>query len=49
MNVKNVFLQGTLELEVYMTLPPDHKLEINSNLACKHKKSIYGLKQSPRV
>ena len=49
MDVKNAFLQGTLEEEVYMTLPPGHKLETNSNLACRLNKSIYGLKQSPRA
>jgi Reverse transcriptase (RNA-dependent DNA polymerase) len=49
MDVKNTFLQGTLEEEVYMTLPPDHAKENYSNLICRLKKSIYGLKQSPRV
>ena len=49
MDVKNTFLQGTLEEEVYMTLPPGHKLETNPNLACRLNKSIYGLKQSPRA
>jgi Reverse transcriptase (RNA-dependent DNA polymerase) len=49
MDVKNAFLQGTLEEEVYMNVPPGHKLENIPNLACRLKKSIYGLKQSPRA
>jgi Reverse transcriptase (RNA-dependent DNA polymerase) len=46
-DVKNVFLQETLEEEVYMTLPPNHKKEGNPNLVCRLLKLIYGLKQSP--
>jgi Reverse transcriptase (RNA-dependent DNA polymerase) len=49
MDMKNVFLQGTLEEEVYMSLPPGHTQEGNANLVCKLKKSIYGLKQSLRT
>jgi Reverse transcriptase (RNA-dependent DNA polymerase) len=48
MDVKNIFLQGTLEDEVYMNLPPGHPKENDKNLACKLNKSIYGLKQSLR-
>jgi Reverse transcriptase (RNA-dependent DNA polymerase) len=46
MNVKNTFLQGTLEEEVYMSLPSDYTQEDNSNLVCRLNKLIYGLKQS---
>ena len=41
MDVKNAFLQGTLEEEVYMSLPPGYGKNQNCNLACKLKKSIY--------
>jgi Reverse transcriptase (RNA-dependent DNA polymerase) len=49
MNIKNIFLQGMSEEEVYMTRPPGHKREQNSNLVCRLKKYIYDLKQSSRV
>jgi Reverse transcriptase (RNA-dependent DNA polymerase) len=49
MDVRNVFLQGTLEEEVYMTLPPGYKKEEGTNMTCKLIKLIYGLKQSLRV
>lgn len=46
-NVKNLFLQETLEEEVYMSLSPDHRNENNKRLACKLHKAIYGLKHRP--
>jgi Reverse transcriptase (RNA-dependent DNA polymerase) len=49
MDVKNIFLQGTLEEEIYMTLPPGQRNENNTNLACRLYKLIYGSKQSPRA
>jgi Reverse transcriptase (RNA-dependent DNA polymerase) len=43
MDVKNIFLQGTLEEEVLMTLPPGYGKEQNTNFVRRLEKSIYGL------
>ena len=46
-DVTTVFLNGTLEEEVFMKQPEGFEIDGKEHLVCKLKKSIYGLKQSP--
>ena len=47
--MKNVFLHGNLEKEVFMNASPDFENYFSVGKVCKLKKSLYGLKQSPRA
>jgi len=49
MDVKIVFLHGDLEEEIYMKKPKGFAVKGKKELICKLKKSLYGLKQSPRM
>ncbi len=49
MDVKNVFLHGDLQEEVYMEQPPSYVDQTHPNLVCRLKKVLYGLKHAPRA
>ncbi|KAL6326321.1 hypothetical protein AAG906_005515 [Vitis piasezkii] len=49
LDIKNAFLNGDLENEVFVRLPLGLEEKPGSNKVCKLKKFPYGLKQSPKA
>lgn len=45
--MKNSFLHGNLEEEVFMDIPPGFSATPEDKVVCKLQKALYGLKQSP--
>ena len=48
-DVTNAFLHGELEKEICLEAPPGFSGEFKIGEGCRLKKTLYGLKQSPRV
>ena len=48
-DVKNAFLHGHLEEEVYLEIPLGFRSNEEGNKVCRLKKVLYELKQSPRA
>ncbi|KAE8734204.1 PLAC8 family protein [Hibiscus syriacus] len=49
MEVKNVFLHGELDREIYITQPMGFQSQDHPEYVCKLRKAFYGLKQAPRA
>ena len=49
LDIKNAFLHGDLEEDIYMEQPPGFVAQGEYDLVCKLRRSLYGLKQSPRA
>jgi hypothetical protein len=49
MDVRNAFLNGNLEEEVYMEQPPGYGAQGESGKVCRLRRSLYGFQKSPKA
>ena len=49
MDIKTAFLNGEIDETIYMEQPENFVIGDPKSMVCKLKKSLYGLKQSPRL
>lgn len=49
LNVKNAFIYGDLDRDIYMKQPPGPVSKQFHDRVCRLKKALYGLKQAPRA
>ena len=49
LDVKNAFLHGDLEEEIYMDIPPGYTATSEAKITCRLQRALYGLKQSPQA
>jgi hypothetical protein len=49
LDVKETFLHGDLEEEIYMQQPQGNEVKGKENLVCRLKKSLYGLQARSKV
>ena len=49
MDVKDAFLHGELDREIYMEQPKGFESKAQPDYICKLQRALYGLKQAPRA
>jgi len=49
LDIKSAFVNGSLDVEIFMNQPKGFIVECKESFLCKLKKSLYGLKKAPRA
>nr|CAD1817267.1 unnamed protein product [Ananas comosus var. bracteatus] len=49
MDVKNAFLHGEVDRDIYTEQPRDFESKTHPQYVCKLRKTLYGLKQAPKA